>query len=200
MKIIGVDPSLTCTGVAGNGWADTIPTGKQRGMDRVDYIYRHLLDYTRSADLVVLEGLAYNGHDTKRQLAGLNWLIRYQLWRGGIAYAVVPPSNLKTYATGVGGGRFAGKSEVTAAVRAWFPWFAGDHNAADAAVLCAMGHDRIGRPLVQVPARHRSGLVGCEWPERIPAERAARGQAAELGRELLAERFDRPNSTERRAG
>jgi Holliday junction resolvasome RuvABC endonuclease subunit len=177
-KVIGLDLSLSGTGIAGNGWADTItfPARKKRD-DRTDYAHRRLhhirtslFDYLDHTDFAVLEGLSYDSYDTNRQNAGLSWIVRHDLWRRRIPYALVPPSNLKQYATGSGG---ADKGQVTSAVRAWFPGFDGDDNAADATVLYVMGRDWLGIPAVTMPDMQRAAMAGCDWPELAPAGGAA---------------------------
>lgn len=189
MRVLGVDLSLTGTGLAGEGWADTVippappkPNAAFRKLSKiekrwamVDYRHRRLAHVlgeirdryiTTAPDLVVLEGLSYDSFDTDRQLAGLAWSVRHSLWRLGIAYATVPPSCLKQFATGSGA---ASKPSIMAVVAEWFPWFDGDDNAADATVLMAMGHAALGNPLsgplsdVQASAVDKS-----QWPDLEP--------------------------------
>lgn len=187
MKVIGLDLSLTATGVAGAGWADTLTpppapkrnaawkrlTDPERDLatrayqhERLQWILVKLADWIPHPDdepcLVVLEGLSFDSHDTARQSAGLSWMVRHSLWRDGVPYVLVPPSSLKLYATGSGN---AGKEQMLAAARRHFDWFDGDDNAADAAWLAAMGYDALDRP-VAVPNhgyRHRA-MGGAFWP------------------------------------
>lgn len=169
-KVLGLDLSLTGTGVAGMGWADTItfPAKKTREA-RTDYAHRRLahiktalLDHLSGVQFAVIEGLSFGNYDTNRQSAGLSWIVRHLLWTRGIPYAVAPPPNLKQYATGNGS---ADKAKVLAAVQGWFPTFVGDDNAADATVLHVMGRDWLGAPVVEVPATHRKALKSCQWPD-----------------------------------
>lgn len=179
-KVIGLDLSITCTGVAGDGWAEIIPTPgyvKKKKSDpiqeernrlanhheRLTTILNLIGDYTRNADLVVMEGLAFDSKDFDRQNAGLAWMVRHHLHRAGIAYALVPPPNLKMYATGNGA---ASKDDVVRAVRLWFPELGTlDNNAADAAVLAAMGRDHLELPLGTVtPQRRIQAMGGATWP------------------------------------
>lgn len=192
-RVIGLDLSISCTGVAGNGWSAIIPTPeykKKKKADplqeernridnhhaRVEIIVATIADYIRHADMVVMESLAFASHDMGRQNAGLAWIIRHQLHRAGIPYALVPPPNLKSYATGNGA---ADKAAVCAAVEGWFPgcldvYAVGQKdNAADAIVLAAMAYDYLGEPLPGVrpgvPAKTSrrkavDPLAGCHWP------------------------------------
>lgn len=175
IKVLGLDLSLTATGVAGIGWAETLRAPAQRVRDApLDYAHRRLdfyrdalADrYLRGVQLAVVEGPALGHHNTGTYaLWGQSWLIRHLLWQRGIPYAVVSPTVLKLYATGKGN---ADKAAVTAAVRGWWPAFDGDHNAADAAVLAAMGAHHLGYPLWPVPQAQAAALAGVAWPE-LPA-------------------------------
>lgn len=188
-KVLGIDLSLTGTGLAGEHWADTIAppkpparnaawrrlTDDERRWATVEYRHQRLAAVTgvirdryitSAPDLVVLEGLAYDAYDTDRQLAGLSWKVRQSLWRLGIPYAIVPPSNLKQFATGNGA---ASKAAVLAAAAARFPWFKGDDNAADALILVAMGHAALQRPLrAPLGAVELSAVSNCQWPDLEP--------------------------------
>lgn len=184
-KVIGIDPSLTCCGLAGDGWTSTIPTKARRArQDRRDFAHsrmRHILDVIRDhlhgVDLAVIEGLAMSpkmGAD--RQLAWLNWQVRDLCWQRDVPYAVVSPSGLKLYAVGKGrrstkqvaaddADGVSVKEPVLDAVRGWFGWFEGGSDEADASVLHAMGRDWLGSPVVTVPASQRVALDGVAWPE-----------------------------------
>ncbi len=185
-KCLGIDPSTSCTGLAGDGWADTIKVRPRRKHeDRVNYIHWRydlilgaLGDYLSGVELAVIEGLAMSPKmDMDRQLAWLNRGIRHLLWKRGIPYAVVSPSGLKLYALGKGKrsdkqivadeaeGRTV-KDPVLDVVRGWFTWFDSNDDAADGCVLHAMGRDWLGVPVVTVPASHRVALDGVAWPER----------------------------------
>lgn len=165
MKIIGLDLSLTSTGVAGDGWTDTIVPGSRRGHERLQFIRDAIGDYTRMTDFVVIEGLGF-GHDRDRANAGLSWIVRHDLWRRDLGYGLVPPSNRMKYATGKGQ---ADKDAVLLAVARRFEWFDGGNDEADALVLAAMGYDRAGAPLVVMPEAHRKALAGCKWPGSMAA-------------------------------
>lgn len=184
-KVLGIDPSLTCTGLAGDGWTATIPTrGRRARQGRRDFAHgrmRHILDIVRDhlhgVDLAVIEGLAMSPKmDADRQLAWLNWQVRDLCWSREVPYAVVSPSGLKLYAVGKGrrstkqvaADEAVGvsvKEPVLDAVRGWFGWFDGGSDEADASVLHAMGRDWLGAPVVAVPNGQRAALDGVAWPE-----------------------------------
>lgn len=186
-KVIGVDPSASCTGLAGNGWTDTIKTKGRRTRQttrefqhaRMKYILATLGDYLSGVELAVIEGPATGpGMDMDRQLAHLNWEIRDLLWSRGVPYAVVNPGALKVYVLGVGkrtgaqiaedkaAGRTA-KTRVVEVVGGWFPWLDADatDDEADAAALWAMGRDWLGFPAVEVGPVQRRAFAKVEWPD-----------------------------------
>lgn len=183
-KVIGLDLSIACTGVAGDGWTEIIPTKgyikKKSGSfvqeernrltrhhERIALILSTVVDFVRGSDLVVMEGLSFNAYDTDKQSAGLAWMVRHHLYKNDIPYALVPATSLKLYATGHGG---ASKQDVIAAVESWYPGTAASHppgqrdNAADAAVLAAMGREWMGMAAGNVQRVRSEALGGCVWP------------------------------------
>lgn len=170
--VVGVDPSITATGMA---WSDgTLRTHGAKGVTVIeppasraaalDSLVRELVMMATGSsvapDLLVLEGLELHSKSS----AGL--AERCYLWwqfvnlcrfAPSVPVLVVPPTNLKQYATGKGQCK---KAEVVDAVARRLPQFEtrGDENQADAAVLCAIGMDLLGHPLVVMPAAHRKTL------------------------------------------
>jgi Holliday junction resolvasome RuvABC endonuclease subunit len=167
--VIGLDLSLTCTGVAGVGWTDIIRT-KTRSDARLDYLVTTIGSFIKAADLVVMEGPSYGhaglgGHE---ELAGLRCAVRLWCYRHRIPYGVVPPSSLKLY--GTGNGR-ATKGEIRSAVADRYGHHTegvGRYDQADAYVALAMGLDWLGYRLAPAPDRAAKALDGCAWPEQIP--------------------------------
>lgn len=166
-RVIGLDLSLTCTGVAGEGWTDIIrPRTGLRGHPRLAFIVDQVAVHIRNADLVVIEGPSFGGGVAHRHedLAGLRVMVRHACWRRGIPYAVVPPSCRALYATGKGSGS---KGAVRDAVRERYGVECdgpGRYDQADAYVLLAMGLHHLGWPIAVPPDSHRRGLDGCQWP------------------------------------
>lgn len=166
--VIGLDLSLTCTGVAGPGWSDIIRT-KLRGDARLDYLLITVASFIKQADMVVMEGPSYGhanlgGHE---ELAGLRCSVRLYCHRRKIPYGVVPPSSLKLFATGNGR---AAKGEVRSGVADRYGHHtegAGRYDMADAYTAMAMGLHHLGYPLAAVPERALSALDGCAWPETV---------------------------------
>lgn len=164
-RVVGVDPSLTATGIATRDGCSTIttkPGGWASDLHRLQFIAAAVRTVARDADLVVIEGLAFmskNGKASDR--AGLHWLIRDRLDAAGVRVAVVTPTARAKYATGKGN---AGKDAVLIEVVRRLPIHVADNNEADAAVLLAMGLDHLGEPLAPMPATHRAALDAVVWP------------------------------------
>ena len=181
MIVVGLDLSLTMTGIACNhdadpmGWlwrvrskgtkADTLDERAQR---LGNLAHRIIGDVTQRLDavpdLVVVEAPAFaqvsgSHHDR----SGLWWLVVEPLCALVCPVVEVPPTTLKKYATGKGN---ASKDEVLAAIIRRYPMCNPlDNNEADALALMAMGLDHLGEPLADVPAVNRQALDAVHWPQ-----------------------------------
>jgi hypothetical protein len=176
--VIGLDVAIGTTGVAGTGWAEAIHAPEKTLHERIDHQLREIKSYIRAADFVVIEGAAFSkanlaGMD---QLSAMRWMVRQELWKRGIPYAVVPPDNRTIYATGrarwkdEAGAKLTPtqvKGKVRDAVAERYGvecegrW---RYDKADAYVLLAMGLHHLGHPLADVPATHSRALAGADWP------------------------------------
>lgn len=169
MRIVGIDLSLTSTGLAeldNSGSAirarvtKLAPGDKRKGHERLRWLCSGIHAAARGADLAVVEGPAFGRPQGQHQLGGLWWMATHVIWLAGIKTVVVPPSTLKKYATGNGG---ANKDTVLAAVvRRYLDVEVTGNDEADALVLAAMGADYHGWPLAAVPQTHRAVLD--KWP------------------------------------
>jgi Holliday junction resolvasome RuvABC endonuclease subunit len=164
--VIGLDLSLTCTGVAGAGWTDYIRPKKLTGHPRLDFLVDQVVTFIRNADLVVIEGPSFGGGVKHRHedLAGLRVMVRHACWRRGIPYALVPPSCRALYAAGKGS---ASKGEVRTSVADRYGIELegrARYDEADAYALLAMGLHWLGESLAPVPEKNATGLTGCQWP------------------------------------
>lgn len=179
--VIALDVALGMTGIAGRGWTTYISTTSRRGEQRLDYLLHRLQDHYRHAEFVLIEGPAFSrgkqaGHD---ELAAIRWMVRTDLWKRTIPFAVVPPNCRIKYALGTTYPRHPDtglkltpeqcKGAVREAAAAQYGLeFDGPakYDRADAYVLLAMGLDHLGHPQAELPATHRDALTGVAWPER----------------------------------
>lgn len=170
--VVGVDLSLTGTGIASNrGWVDLVGVKGLTVMPLVERLtaLRELYGRVKAAvgvaDLIVAEGPSLNDSGAGSVERNALW-VNFVDWAilSGRDVAVVPPTNLKKYATGKGS---APKTQVIDAVARRFPQYGtkGNDNIADAVVLMAMGMDHLGFPLTPMPATHRVALDKIEWPK-----------------------------------
>ncbi|MFF6940419.1 hypothetical protein [Streptomyces lavendulae] len=175
--VIGLDVALSASGVAGAGWTDKVRCTSPSRHARLSYQLDGLAEFYRNADYVVVEGAAFSRGNTQGAdvLAAIRWMVRLDLWKRHIPYAVVTPTKRITYATGStvhkdeNGIRLKGpalKGLVRDAVAERY----GIHtegvcryDEADAYVLLAMGLDHLGHRLADVPPSHARALTGCDW-------------------------------------
>lgn len=170
--VIGLDVSITSTGVAGATWADTLRTWSlpRKGATRADRWARmcaareQILPFIDGAALVVQESPAYSTGDMpgSQDLAWLWWSVYARCAAREIPWVEVGTSTLKVYATGNGR---ASKEDVVQAVatRRRDVTFRGNDQA-DALMLAAMGLDTLGYPPVELPKTHRRALASVQWP------------------------------------
>lgn len=171
MRIVGLDLSLTSTGIAVITGADVAltrvqPSDKLSDHARIDHTRSRVADHLGAAGLVVIELTTYGQTTGKaHERAGLWWIVTRMLWRARIPYATVTAQQLKKYATGSGSGPNSGKDRVLAAAIKRYPTVNVDGNdVADALILAAMGADHLGHPLATVPQAHRAALTAVRWP------------------------------------
>lgn len=181
--VIALDIALTTSGVAGPGWADHFRTTGLAGEDRLQNILDTASSFYRNADLVLIEGPAYSratqvGHD---EMSAARWMIRCDLHRRRIPFAVVTPDSRTIYATGRARWKDEDGKKLTPrqvkgkvrdeASRRYGMVFDGTarFDEADAYVLLAMGMDWLGYPLAEVPKTHSRALKGVAWPTQIVA-------------------------------
>lgn len=176
MKIVGIDLSLTRTGLAAfcNGVmiVDVITSKPQKAavddLGRLREIRGSVIDWARHADLAVVEdptqaGAGYKGATGKlSERGGLLWLVLDRLGSVGVPYAVVSPKGLKLFATGSGN---ASKERMMEAARITWPeaGIQGDDEA-DAAWLAAMGATRYGYEIHTVSERQATAVQKIIWP------------------------------------
>lgn len=180
-RILGIDPSLTGTGLAfvdtndrlhitvGTietvGAADATLYQRRERLSRIAFVIR-CRAVEEDVDLVVIEGpsLAQKAQRGTFDRAGLWWLIVD--WIAGYPFPLVEvsPKGRAKYATGNGN---SGKADVMAAARATYPHAAfSNDNECDALILAAMGARAIARPIDEnLSAKHTDALTAVRWPD-----------------------------------
>lgn len=185
MRIIGLDLSLTSTGVANENGQRTLKaqtTGMKRLVKLRDEALRSAHMPTQRfdqfgcfkgfchdhVDLVVIEGYSMG---TARQsshahgLGELGGVVRLALFEAGIPYVDIAPASLKKYATGKGN---ASKDLVYGEAIRRLGYTGQSNDEADAMWLRAMALDAYGEPIVKMPAANRTALDAIRWPLVAP--------------------------------
>lgn len=169
MNVVGLDLSLTATGIAfADGSTQTLKM-PCKGMERLRALRDAILvrvigagDRPR-ADLVVVEGYAMG---TSRQaqsyaIGELGGVVRFALWTEAVTYVDVAPAALKKFACGKGNAK---KDEVFAAAIRRLGYEGNSHDEADALWLRAMGLAAVEEPVVALPAKNLEALDAVRWP------------------------------------
>ncbi|WP_432185435.1 hypothetical protein [Streptomyces tendae] len=176
--VVGVDPSLTGTGIASsNGWVEVHgykrPRAKDPGITQLPHperiqAMRDLLALVTTTigypDLAVIELPAVSRSGGGAHERGwFWWQLYHHLTLNEVPVALMAPNARALYATGKGN---AAKGAVIDAVSRRYPaWTTdGNDNAADAVALMAAGRDWLGHPLTQLPKTHRAALDKATWP------------------------------------
>jgi hypothetical protein len=185
--VIGLDLSLTGTGIADRHGATTTVKTKTADGDR------RLLDITNAIRAAVQGAASPIGYDadgnpgplidedrvhlaviedlpTHAKAAGITGMVhgvaRAVLIELGVPYAVVPPATLKAFATGKGNGDKTGMA-MAAYKRAGLEF--GDDNQCDAWWLRMAGLEFLGCPAVDLPQAQRDRLAKAKWPAEVAA-------------------------------
>lgn len=159
--ILGLDLSLTASGIALPDGTTLTIASKQRHAARLADIRNEISLYLSHVDLVVIEHYAFNSRHNAHQLGELGGVIRLALWDFQIPYVDVAPSARAKYATGRGN---AAKSAVVSEISARTGRTFADDNQADAYILHLMGLDAYGHPTISLPNTHRQALTNILWP------------------------------------
>lgn len=182
--VIGIDSSLTSLGIATPDSADALRwKSDDKGHARIEWLRSEVLDRSKRADLVVIEGPSYGSKmlPGQHETAGMWWILTHGLWRLGIPYAVASPHSRTIYATGSAfpAPKDLPKERRARVAKGMVREFVvtqlgiaceggGKYDASDAATLAAMGMDWLGHPLTVVPKQQRRALDGVHWPAIMP--------------------------------
>ncbi|MFF8422878.1 hypothetical protein [Streptomyces sp. NPDC015680] len=182
--VIGLDPSLTATGIASStGWCEVIGYKKPRAKDpgitglphpqrreALHELHQAITDTIGRPDLVVIELPAVSRSGGGAHERGwLWWQLYNHLAALEIPVGLLSPNQRALYATGKGN---AGKGAVIDAVARRFPTWntEGDDNAADAVTLMAAGRDWLGHPITSMPQTHRAAITKAIWPDTLTGD------------------------------
>jgi Holliday junction resolvasome RuvABC endonuclease subunit len=164
MRIMGLDLSMTATGVAFPDGSTAVIKPRGEGDARLLSIEERIGAALRAGrpDLAVVEddpGM-FRGAAAKA-IPMVHAVVRLTLMHAGVPYALVNASTLKTFATGR---HTADKTAmVVAALKRMGREFT-DDNECDAAWLRAAGHAAYGAPVVELPKAHTEALRKVAWP------------------------------------
>jgi len=179
--VVGIDPSLTCTGVVRiEGDLDislstlvSHPTGHtltDRHRRIAELFERIAEQLTDRATLVVIEAPSMaRASGATHERSGLWWLLIDHFIDSGVPIVEVPPACRAKYATGKGN---AIKGAVIDAVARRYPHVEtrGNDNLADALILAAIGRRMIGHPIEDsLPAANLAALQTLRLPEGFAA-------------------------------
>ena len=146
-RIIGIDPSLTATGVViledgkikDQLLIKTKPSGDHpiKELNRLFEI-RRSLPKMEDDDVCIMEGIAFMARNTSAliQLSALNYFIREKLYLDGIKFIVVPPTVLKKFISGKGN---SPKELIILEIFKRYGVTFNDNNLADAYALARIG-------------------------------------------------------------
>lgn len=152
MIFIGIDPSLTNTGVIainekGDLMASVSITSKPVGKKPIDELVRiknivnkieDFISGYKEVSMVVIEGIAMMARNSTAlvQLSGLNYMIRDMLLKRGVSFSIVTPTQLKKFITGKGNSQ---KNIIMLEVYKQYGFSFTDDNICDAFVLAKIG-------------------------------------------------------------
>jgi Holliday junction resolvasome RuvABC endonuclease subunit len=163
--LIGLDLSLTSTGVSINGETSVIST-KARGAERLHIVSSAILDLCFSKNVVcaIIEGYSFASRNSQAHSIGeMGGAVRMKLWEKGIPYVEVPPTCRAKFATGKGN---AGKSEVVSSISAKTGIIfsgAGGDDECDAWLLEQMGLKYLNKSQYEWSETSISSLSKVDW-------------------------------------
>lgn len=167
--VVGIDPSLTGTGLDVGGsrltigstrYGSTWPDRRRRYLEIVakvaTAIERHP-EHAAHRTVVLVEGYAFSRNGAGHaDVVEAGFLLRWHLTPRCALLVEIGPSTLKKYATGKGN---ATKADMRVALLKRTGIDDGDENRVDAAWLRLLGLDLLELPgRVEVPAAHRAAL------------------------------------------
>jgi crossover junction endodeoxyribonuclease RuvC len=171
MRIVALDLSLSASGVAvfdeGLISVDTLRPPGLKGMPRLEWIMRRVVELTTGVDLTLIEGYAFARPNQAHQIGELGGVVRLALHTRRVPYVEVAPAALKKLATGKGN---AGKELVLVEAVKRLGYSGADNNQADARWLLQAAIQHYGLPgSIELPKSHLQALEKITWPVRAAA-------------------------------
>jgi len=145
VKIVGIDASLTSTGIAilhcNNEPITTAVKNNLTGIPRLIYVRDYVKQVIEGVDLAVIEGYAFSKGDFAHAKGELGGVLRLMVVDSGIKLLEVTPNQLKKFATGE---HNASKEKVAVGVyKRWGKEFK-ENDETDAYVLAEIGRAYLG--------------------------------------------------------
>jgi Holliday junction resolvasome RuvABC endonuclease subunit len=165
MRLIGLDLSLTSTGVSVNGDTQVLSI-KEKGAERLSLISNKILEICISEKIscALIEGYSFSSRNSQAHSIGeLGGCVRMRLWENGIPFVDIPPTCRAKFATGKGN---ASKGEVISAISAKTGKVfsgAGGNDECDAWVLEQMGITYLGNSDWDWTREQLSALAKVDW-------------------------------------
>jgi hypothetical protein len=171
---VGLDLSLTSTGIALGDATWTIEGKNLRQVRRLVYIRDQILEALANHGqpvgpdtpplVAVIEGYSFSSRNSHAHALGeLGGVVRVALHEIAVPVIEVPPTCRAKFATGRGN---ASKSEVVSAIsaRTGILWDgSGNEDRCDAWILQEMARTYMGHPRYEWPATHRAALDKIDW-------------------------------------
>lgn len=164
-KIIGIDLSLTSTGVSCQGNMSIVST-KEKGAQRLSIISKQILSICLDNEIecAIIEGYSFASRNSQAHSIGeLGGCVRMTLWDAGIPYVDIPPTSRAKFATGRGN---ASKGEVMSAISAKTSIVfsgSGSDDMCDAWILEQMALAKIGKSEYTWGVSNMSALEKIDW-------------------------------------
>lgn len=167
MRVVGLDVSSTCTGVADARGRTCLVQPRTKGVgSRLDETVTGViraLGAGGGADMAVIEGYNPRGAQgfTMCRLAEAGGIVRWALWRDSVKIVELAPTSLKKLATGHGN---ADKDAVRAAATTWLGYEGKSYDEADALWAREAALQAYSSSSVTLPAEHLEALKAVRWP------------------------------------
>lgn len=153
-RVVGLDLSLSATGIAAVDGTTRTVTPKTDGDRRLLEIAREVWRAAATEDLVVIEDGVVRS-PAAFDLGMLHGSVRRELMQARTQYVLITPATLKKFATGRGN---ATKPDMRMALYQRMGIDLRDDNQVDATWLRYAGLQLLGEPVVQLPATQVAAL------------------------------------------